>query len=321
MNFKKLPVKKNVSLKDYTTFKVGGSAKFFFQAKTKQDIIKAVSLARELNLPFFILGSGSNLLIDDKGYNGLVINIKSSGFEINDLTIKADCGIMLGHLVNISAGAGLSGLEWATGIPGTIGAALRGNTGAFDHSISELVKSADVLTETGTVKQFENKDCGFSYRDSAFKRKNLIILCVELFFKKGNKDLIRKIIKKNLDQRIKNQPLGIPSAGSIFKNCESKITNLNLLRLFPELDEFNKKGVIPAAFLIEKCGLKGKKIGGAQVSEKHANFIVNFDGAKSKDILILIKLIKKEVKNKFGINLKEEIQFLKFSTLTRCLEK
>ena len=163
------------------------------------------------------------------------------------------------------------------------------------------------------IANLKNRDCKFGYRDSIFKRnQNSIILSAVLQLKRGKRTEIKRKIQEYLDYRIKTQPLNFPSAGSIFKNQKSKIKNQNLLKKFPELNEFNKKGEIPAGYLIEKCGLKGKRIGGAKISEKHANFILNFKNAKAKDIFKLIKLIKQKVKKKFKIDLEEEIQYLGF---------
>jgi len=273
--------KKNVSLKNYTTFKIGGPAKYFYIAKNKTELIKAIKEAKKLKLPFFILGGGSNLLVSDKGFNGLVIKF---GQPLSSYVSK--------------------GLEWAVGIPGTIQGAVCSNAGAFKKSMKDVVESVEVFdTETGKVKIFKNKDCKFGYRDSIFrKKKNLIILSVEIKPKKSNTKKIRTSLRENLDfslrskikqyldYRKQTQPLNFPSAGSIFKNLPGK----------------------SAGELVEKCGLKGKKIGNVKISEKHANFIVNLGQGKAKDVIKLIKLIKKEVKKKFGVVLEEEIQFLGF---------
>lgn len=303
MNIKKLlpEIKKNVLLKDYTTFKIGGPAKYFFVAKNKKDLIKAILMAKKIGLPFFILGGGSNLLVSDKGFKGLVIKVKSQirqpADKIKNNKIFAETSIPLAALVNKTVENNLTWLEWAAGIPGTVGGAIRGNAGAFGKSMKNIVKEVEVYdTKNGKIKILKNKNCKFNYRDSIFKKKkNLIILSATLQLKKGNKKEIKKKIKKNLEQRNKTQPLNFPSAGSIFKN---------------------PKG-FSAGELIEKCGLKGKKIGKIEISKKHANFIVNLGGGRTKDVKKLIKLIKKEVKNKFDVELEEEIQYLGFNALDK----
>ena len=305
--FKKLlpGIKKNVSLKNYTTFRIGGPAKYFFVEKNKKDLIRAISVAKKINpspfpkgdrvkLPFFILGGGSNLLVADEGYKGLVIKIQNTKYKIQNTKIMAEAGVMLGELVNILAKTELSGLEWAAGIPGTVGGAIFGNAGAFNKSMKDVVKSVEALevkNEKCKVKNFKNRDCKFSYRDSIFKNnKNLIILSVTLQMKRGDKKEIENKIKKNLEQRNKTQPLNFPSGGSIFKNPPGFF----------------------AGELVKRCGLKGKKIGNVKISEKHSNFIVNLGNGKAKDVIKLIKLIKQKVKKKFGVTLEEEIQFLGF---------
>lgn len=316
--FKKyLPgLKQNISLAQYTTFKVGGPAQYFFTAKTKEDLIKAVEAAQKFKAPFFILAGGSNLLVSDKGFNGLVIKIQNTKYKTQNTKIIAGAGAPLPLLLNQSVKNNLTGLEWAVGIPGTVGGAIRGNTGAFGVSMGDIVKKVEVLDIQKKLKIFKNKDCKFKYRDSIFKhKKQLIILETEIQFEKGDKKEIQKIIKKYLNQRRENQPLNFPSAGSVFKNFTSHcffLKSSEVIKKFPELAKFKKTGIIPAGYLIDKCGLKGKKIGKAQISEKHANFIVNLGGARAKDIIKLMDLTKLKIKNEFGIILKEEIQYLGF---------
>lgn len=255
--------RKNVLLKNHTTFKIGGPAKYFFVAETKDDLIKAILEAKKLNLPFFILAGGSNLLVSDDGYKGLVIK---TGKPLSSYVSK--------------------GLEWAAGIPGTVEGAVYGNAGAFGKSMKDAVESVEVFdAEIKKIKVFKNRDCKFAYRDSIFKRnKNLIILSVKIKSKKSNPKKIKKYFKYKKEK----QPLDYASAGSVFKNPEG----------------------FSAGELVEKCGLKGKRIGNVKISEKHANFIVNLGQGRAKDVKKLIKLIKKKVKEKFGIKLEEEIELL-----------
>ena len=281
-------IKRNISLKDYTTFKIGGKAKYFFRVKTKEDLIRAILMVKKYNLPFFILGEGSNLLISDKGFNGLVIKIQNTKYKIQDTKIVVEAGVPLAKLVSQSLQIGAVGLEWAVGIPGTIGGAIKGNTGAFGESIADITKKVTVLDEFQT-KILKNKDCKFNYRNSIFKQNpRLIVLEIEVQLKKGNKKKIKEKMKKYLDYRKKHHPLSFPSAGCIFKN--------------PKL--------APAGFLIEKCGLKGKRIGNVKISEKHTNFIINLGGGRAEDVKKLINLAKRKVKNKFKVKLEREIQYV-----------
>ncbi len=259
-----IKIQKNIPLAQYTTFKIGGPAEYFFVAKTTQDLIKAVEFAQEKKLPFFILGGGSNLLVSDEGFTGLVIKIQNSKFKIKNFRIIAEAGIKLSDLVKFSSQAGLTGLEWAIGIPGTIGGAVKCRTGAFGQSISKIVKE--------------------------IKKKDKIILSVELVLKREDKKKSQQLIKEYLKKRKETQPLDYPSAGCVFKNPANQF----------------------AGQLIEKCGLKGKQIGRAMISPKHANFIINLGQAQAEDVLKLIQLIKKSVNKNFKINLEEEIQFLGF---------
>lgn len=287
----KLPeIKENVSLAEQTTFKIGGPARYFFAAENKEDFVKAVGAAKEFELAFFILGGGSNILFSDKGFDGLVIKILSSKLEIQDSKIYVETGVRLDDLVKSAEDNSLAGLEWLVGIPGTVGGAVYGNAQAFGKRMSDIVEEVEALNrESMEIKKFSKEDCSFSLKNSIFKNnKSLIILSVVLRMEKGDKEEIQEKIKEYLDYRREEHPLDFPSAGSVFINPEKE----------------------PAGCLIEKCGLKGKKIGQAQISEKHANFIVNLGGAKAEDVLKLIKLAREKVKEKFGIELKEEIQII-----------
>ncbi|MEK9135122.1 MAG: UDP-N-acetylmuramate dehydrogenase [Patescibacteria group bacterium] len=286
-------IRENVSLKNYTTFRIGGKARYFFVAKNKNEVIKAIEWAKNKNLPFFILGGGSNLLVSDKGYNGLVIKIQNSNLKIQNYNSKSkiicEAGRPLSSLVEETAKNNLTGIEWAAGIPGTVGGAIRGNAGAFGGSIADAVKLVEALDiKTAETRFLKNKDCRFEYRNSIFKQnKNLIIISAEFEFLKGVREKIKEKIKEHLDYRNQRHPKG-PSAGSIFKNPEGFF----------------------ARNLILECGLGGRIIGDVAISREHANFIINLGGGQAEDVLKLIKLIKQKVKNKFGVKLEEEIQYL-----------
>lgn len=308
-------VKENVSLAPFTTFKVGGESRYFFSAKTKQELISAVKKAKKEDIPFFILGGGSNLLVSEKGYEGLAIKQRMGKIEIDDNRIYAESGASVKRVVKVCLDNGLTGMEWAEGIPGTVGGAVYGNIGAFGVFISEVVEKVEALDESDLKqKSFFRKECNFSLKSSVFKDSSygLIILSVILNFEKGGKKEIEKRMKEYSEYRKKNHPLNYPSAGCIFKNVEYRNLTEDLLNRFPELELFEQSKYVPAGFLIEESGLKGKKIGGAEISRKHANFIVNKGGAEAKDIYNLINLIKMEVKDRFGIELEEEIRYVGF---------
>lgn len=293
-------IKKNVVLAPYTTFKIGGPAKYFYVAKSNEDLIKAVKAAKKADTPFFILGAGSNVLVSDKGFNGLVIKIQNTKYrayrqagKILNTKIIAEAGTNLGELVNESIKSGLTGLEWAAGIPGTIGGAVRGNAGSQKggSSIGELVEGVTLLNSEGRIITVDKNWMQFDYRHSRLKdiakKERPIILSVVLKLEKGDVKKIKQAINEQLTTKKQNIP-GEPSAGCIFKNPEK----------------------YPAGYLIEQCGLKGKKIKGVMISQKHANFIVNVNSAKAKDVKKLINLCKEKVKEKFGTELEEEIEYV-----------
>lgn len=306
----------NVLLKKYTTYKIGGPAKYFFVATTKEELILALKVAKENKLQVFILGGGSNLLVSDKGFNGLVIKIDILGLEFKEKKLFVGAGESLAKLSYLSANRGLAGLEWAAGIPSAaVGGSIYGHAQAFGTKISSIIESVQVVdSKTLAVKNFTNKQCRFSLKNSIFKKnKNLIIISAVLSFKKSKTAEIKKQIKEFLQYRRDRHPINFPSPGSMFVNPEVKIRDQKLLEKFPELKQYNKQGTIPAGYLIAKCGLAGKKIGGAQISKKHVNFIINIRSATANDVLALINLAQKEVKKKFNILLKPEVQFVGFT--------
>jgi UDP-N-acetylmuramate dehydrogenase len=312
-----MEIKKGVSLKNYSTFRIGGRAEYLLVAKEKKDILRGTKLARKKKIPFFILGGGSNVLFSDNGFNGLVIKMQNSNLKIQNENSKfkiiCGAGLPLMKLVFKSSEIGATGLENLAGIPGTLGGAIWGNAGAFGREIGDLVEEVKVLDVGSSkleVKKLKNKDCKFGYRDSIFKRrKNWIILEATLKLKIGKRKEIEEKIKEILKLRKEKQPLEFPSAGSVFKNIPIRRVPKKIREKFKEKI---KDGFLPTGVLIEAAGLKGFQIGGAKISEKHANFIVNVGEAKASDVKELIEKIKKEVKKKFKIQLKEEIKLVGF---------
>jgi len=306
-------IQRNVSLASLTTFKIGGSAEYFVRALNLEILKQSLIWAKEKNLPFFILGGGSNILVSDKGFSGLVIKNELKKLEKRGDIIIAGSGVLLSEFLEFALVNELSGGEFLVGIPGTLGGAVFTNAGLSNQFISNLVQSVYFLdSQFLEVKRYSNKDCDFSYRHSCFQEKQGVITQIELKMKNSSQDKIKALMAEYRQKRA-NLP-SLPSAGCVFKNINLKeIPPSSLEKIkkefgFPE--EFCKKGVLPVSWLLDRMGFKGKTIGKAQVSQKHANFIVNLGGATADDVLILISLIKQKVRTKFGLQLCEEIVYL-----------
>lgn len=320
-----IKIQKNIPLSEYTTFKIGGLAKFFCVVKNVNEIKEALEFAEKNKLEIFILGGGSNILVSDKGFNGLVIRIKNQELKIKNNKINVGVGFLLSKLVSESVKKNLTGLEWAAGIPGTVGGAICNNAGAHGKSMEDIVEELEVLELVSLDKcdwksrKITNQQCDFSYRNSIFKsEKKYIILSVvlkcEIYPLEFQEDESKKIISEYLKIRKEKQPLEYPSIGSVFKN---PVVNDNHLKKFKkefsELNNIVKNNIIPAGWLIEQIEfLRGKKIGGVMISEKHCNFIVHTRNGKAEDVIILISLIKQKIRSRFGIQLEEEIEYVGF---------
>lgn len=275
-------VKQNVDLKNYNTYKVSVNAKYLIDVKNIESLKELIIFLKKNKIKYLILGNGSNVVLPEKDLDGVIVRLNGlNKIEIDDDEVYVEAGVMLPKLVNESVSNCLTGLEWASGIPGTVGGAVVGNAGAYLSDIFMFIENITVL-EDDEVKTLKKSDVKYSYRHTSFKdNKDIIILAVTLKLNKGNADESAEIMKNRLERRIKSQPLNYPNAGSVFRNPE---------------DDF-------AGRLIEVCGLKGKRIGGAMVSEKHANFIINYDNATAKDIRDLIKFVHDEVLKKEKVDL------------------
>ncbi len=303
-------VRTNIPLAPYTSFRIGGKASYFFIATTKETLQKAVQAARTLRMPFCILGGGTNVLVADKGYRGLVILMRMKQRYLSGTKLYAQAGASMSSAVRKAGSEGLSGLEWAGGLPGTVGGAVRGNAGAFGGEIKDSIIEAEVLGEQGLIRKFFKKDCKFQYRSSIFKKKNLIVLSATFALKRGNKKRIQEIAQSHINYRKEKHPLEYPNAGSIFQNCDFKNIPLRLKSKVRHVVKTDPFPVVPTAYLIAEAGLKGMRQGKAEISSKHPNYIVNRGRAKAKDVILLIRKAKQKVKKKFGVGLKEEVQFL-----------
>lgn len=309
-------IQTNIPLKKHSNFKIGGPASYFYEFKSKESISEAIREWGEVgkDLPIFILGGGTNILFNDDGFDGLVLKDSISFIkrEGNDLTVGS--GTLVSDLVNYCNQNSLSGFEWAGGLPGTVGGGVRGNAGAFMGEMKDSVLEVESLDlKTLKTKKRNNKECKFNYRQSIFKSgysENEIILSVKFKLKKGEREEIKQKTQEKIDYRIDRHPLDLPNIGSTFKNVDVKKIPPEVLKEFEKSIKPDPFPVLPVAKLIIGANLKGKTIGGAKFSEKHPNFIVNFNNAKAKDVRALISLAKKEIKEKYSIDLEEEIRII-----------
>lgn len=285
----KLPknLERNFPLKNLTTFKTGGNARYFINARSVEDIINAIKFARDRSMDFFILGNGSNVLFSDQGFDGVVIKIGMKNFVIKDNGIIVEAGVFMPKLVREVSAKGLTGLEEFIGIPGSVGGCIYMNAGTKNKEIKDVIKSVKLL-DTHTFEVYDLNEIKFSYRTSNIK--NAVILSGVFNVQPGEISIIKRKIKEELEIRRKTQPVASYNAGCIFKNPPG----------------------LKSGELIEKLGLKGYKINGAMVSTRHANFIINDGNATSSSILKLIRFIQNEVYEKTGIKLELELRLVGF---------
>lgn len=285
-------IKINEDLSLHTTYKVGGVAKYFASPSSIQELIDLIKYLKENNIKYIILGNGSNTIFSSKTYDGVVINLnKINNVKFLDDKVYVEAGYQLIKLSIDAMNNSLSGLEFASGIPANVGGAIYMNAGAYKSDMSEILIDVTFLDENLDIKTLSKDELNFSYRNSLFQEKDYIILSANLKLNPSNKDEIKALMDSRKERRIASQPLEYPSAGSVFRNPSDTVF---------------------AGKLIEDLGLKGYKIGGAKVSEKHANFIINDGGATGEDIKSLIEYIMLKVKEKYNIDLKVEQKFINF---------
>lgn len=278
------------SMAQHTTFKTGGPADWFLMPKSAEQLKEAIALLRQEKIPYYILGNGSNLLVGDKGYRGAVIQLYSrmQSVEVAGEEIHVQCGALLSAIAAEAAEASLEGFAFASGIPGTFGGAVVMNAGAYGGEMKDVLVSVDVLTKELEILTLPAEALELSYRHSIVPEEEYIVLGGVLRLKKGDKEKIKEEMAELAKQRREKQPLQYPSAGSTFKRPEGYF----------------------AGKLISDAGLKGRIVGGAQVSEKHAGFLVNIGGATTQDILDLIRICQDTVWQQFGVKLETEVKFI-----------
>lgn len=280
----------NEPMAGHTTFRIGGPADYFIEAGNEEEIRGVIGICREEHLPWFVIGRGSNLLVGDKGFRGVILSVyrEFQGIEIEGETVRVRAGTLLTTLTGKLLEASLTGMEFASGIPGTVGGAVMMNAGAYGGEMKDVVREVTVLTPEGEILRLDAAEMKFGYRTSAAKEKGYIVLSAVLALKKGAQDQIRGRMQELKAKRIEKQPLEYPSAGSTFKRPEGYF----------------------AGKLIMDAGLAGACVGGAQVSEKHCGFVINAKDATAADVRELMNRVQKTVEEKFGVRLEPEVRFL-----------
>ena len=312
-----IDIKEDVLLAPYTIYKIGGPARFFVETANADDIKSAVKFATEKGIPFVVLGAGSNVLVSDKGFDGLVIRMSGGSVRIEGERMHIGAGVMMARGVTESGRAGLHGFEWGIGVPGTIGGSVRGNAGCFGGEMKDVVESVEVYdADTGSIKKFSHAECGFRYRDSVFKtHPEWVVVSAVLRLRMGDREIIQQEIRRIIQERVAKQDIGSKCCGCIFKNAEwpaDPNERAALVARFPELAEFRDRPTIPSAFLIDHAGLKGTNVGNVCISDKHANFFINKGNGTSSEVMALIAHTKEKVRQKYGIELHEEIHLIGF---------
>ena len=277
-------------MKKHTTFRIGGPADYYLCPHSIEELQKILQICKEKKIEFFILGNGSNLLVSDKGYRGAVIQLwkNFSDITVKGTTIIVKAGALLSKIAAEALEEGLTGMEFASGIPGTIGGATVMNAGAYGGEMKNINKEVTVLTQEGELLTLSNEEMKLGYRTSIVKEKGYVVVSVVLQLKKGDKEEIRKVMEDLKERRVTKQPLDMPSAGSTFKRPEGYF----------------------AGKLIMDAGLRGFSVGGAQISEKHCGFVVNKGDATAADVLGLIREVQKRVEEQFHVTLEPEVKFL-----------
>ena len=277
-------------MKRHTTFRIGGPADFFLLPSTVDEVRGILEICREEELPYFILGNGSNLLVSDKGYRGVIIHLyrNFSNISVEGNEICASSGALLSQIAAAARNASLTGFEFAGGIPGTLGGAVFMNAGAYGGELKDVLKEAVVMTEQGEILTLPVEKLDMGYRTSRIKKAGYLVLEARLVLEQGDMDKIRDITKDLTEKRVSKQPLEYPSAGSTFKRPEGYF----------------------AGKLIMDAGLRGYQVGDAQVSEKHCGFVINKGNATAADVLTLIDNVREKVQEQFGVTLEPEVKFL-----------
>lgn len=303
--------RENEPLAKHVNMRIGGPAKWFCEVKTVEELQEAIDVL-DGSVPYVVLGGGSNSLVSDNGFDGVVFKLAMRGVKIDGNTVIADAGAISAAVARQTANAGLAGFTWAISLPGTIGGAVRGNAGCFGGEMKDSVTKVDVLRD-GKVITVTAEDMQFGYRESAVKHNDDIVLRAYLALEPGDPDVLKAELMKNIDSRKSSQPLHAGSAGCMFKNVE--VTDEQLAELQKHLsipDSMVKGKRISTGWLIDQLDMKGLRVGDAQISEEHGNFLINHGGATASDIVQLISRVKTEARDRLGVQLQEEVQYIGF---------
>lgn len=305
-------VRKNVSLKAHSAYRIGGIARYFAEVDTVDVLREVAQEAQHHAVPLFILGGGTNILFTDMLFPGLILKPLLRFIEEQNGMIRVGAGTLMSELVSYATKKGLSGLEWAGGLPGTVGGAIRGNAGAFGGEIKDCIQevtSLHISHHLFPIQVRTKKECQFDYRTSIFKTRvnQDVILSAACVLTKGNKKNIRAAVEEKITYRKKRHPLEYPNIGSIFKNVPLAHFSQKILSSCTHVIKNDPFPLVPTAYLIATVGLQGMRVGDSMISEKHPNFLVNCGDARAKDVCALIHHIKKVVKKKYGVVLEEEI--------------
>ena len=277
----------NAPMKKYTTWKIGGPADCLLLPKDAADIAEALRFAKEEGIPCRVIGNGSNLLVLDGGIEGMVIRIgeNMSSYTIDGTLLTAQSGCILARMARETAKQGFAGIEWAAGIPASMGGAAYMNAGAYGHCFYETLEAVEAVEQNGVIRRISAEELSSGYRHTSLMESGAVVTKVMVRLRHGDKEALMASVEETLRSRREKQPLDLPSAGSVFKNPEDS----------------------HAGYLVELSGLRGKRIGNAQVSEKHGNFIVNLGDCTAKDVLALIEEVRAEVKKQQGYDLETEV--------------
>ncbi|MDO8435219.1 MAG: UDP-N-acetylmuramate dehydrogenase [bacterium] len=305
-------LQENIPLTPYTTFRIGGPARWFVAVKTIEELVAACKAAWNENIPLFILAGGSNQLVSDEGFSGLVVKVECRSSTIEGDVLTSEPGASMAQLAFKTAQAGLTGFEWAVSVPGTVGGAIRGNAGAFGGEIKDTLIDADVLLPSGEQKTFTNADFHFDYRHSIIKENGAVVLAARIGLQAGDPKQATERVKQCVAEKAAHQPLQHRSSGCMFKNTKlaAGMTVLKDGAAIPE--QFITRGILSSGWVVEQLGLKGLKEGDAEISEKHGNFVVNRGNAKAEDVLYLVQKVQEEAKARFGLTIELEVQLVGF---------